>query len=110
MSTPSILRTGFSRWSRLAVTGLLLASPAIVYAQTNEEKEKAKRTPPAAHKTEPVQKPAPPAQKTTPPVEKSSPPTAPPKSITPPPPQITVNPPPPYKGAEWRAHQPPTTK
>src|ERR1017187_4283565 len=109
MSTPSILRTGFSRWSRLAVTGLLLASPAIVYAQTNEEKEKAKRTPPAAHKTEPVQKPAPPAQKTTPPVEKSSPPTAPPKSITPPP-QTTVHPPANIKGGEAPVHPPANIK
>src|ERR1039458_3334423 len=109
MSTPSILRTGFSRRSRLAVTGLLLASPAIVYAQTNEEKEKAKRTPPAAHKTEPVQKPAPPAQKTTPPVEKSSPPTAPPKSITPPP-QTTVHPPANIKGGEAPVHPPANIK
>ncbi len=68
MSTRSIRSTGFSRWTRLAVTGLVLASSAFVYAQTKEE-EKAK-------------KPAAPARKAQP-VQKSNPTTTPPKGGTP---------------------------
>src|ERR1017187_4138255 len=105
MSTTSIRSTGFSGWSRLAVAGLLLASSAFVYAQTKEEKDKAKKAPPPAQKTEPVQRTAPPAQRAAPPVERvappvqrAAPPTPPQKSITPPPTQTTVNPPAPSRG------------
>ena len=122
MSTTSIRSTGFSGWSRLAVAGLLLASSAFVYAQTKEEKDKAKKAPPPAQKTEPVQRAAPPAQKaappvqrtappaerTAPPVQRSNPPTPPQKSITPTPTQTTVHPPATYKGGEAPVKQPTT--
>ena len=91
MSTTSILRTGFSRWSRLAVAGLVLASSAFVYAQTKEEKDKAKKAPPPAHKTEAPQKTAPPAQK-------SVAPTAPLKGGTPATNTTPVHPPATMKG------------
>ena len=95
MSTTSIRSTGFSGWSRLAVAGLLLASSAFVYAQTKEEKDKARKAPPPAQKTEPVQRAAPPAQKTAPPVERAAPPVqraAPPVERVAPPVQRAVPP------------------
>ena len=102
MSTVSIRSTGFSKWSRLAVAGLILASSTAVYAQTKEEKENAKKAPPAAHKTEVPQK--------TAPVERPAPPAAPQKSITPPPTQTTVHPPATIKGGEAPVHPPTTFK
>jgi hypothetical protein len=50
MSVMRIRGNGFSRWSRLTVAGLLLVSSAAVYAQTNEEKEKARKAQPAVQK------------------------------------------------------------
>ena len=107
MSAMSIRSTGFSRWTSLAVTGLVLASSAFVYAQTKEEKDKAKKAPPPAQRTEPVQRAAPPvqrtappAERTAPPVQRSNPPTPQQKSITPTPTQTTVHPPAPNKGGE----------
>src|ERR1039457_1347609 len=98
MRSTSILRMGFSRWSRLAVAGPLLATSAFVYAQTKEEK--AKKAPPTAQKTDPVQRAAPPVeraappvQRAAPPVQRAAPPTPPQKSITPPPTQTTGTPP-----------------
>ncbi len=67
MSAMRIRGKGFSGWSRLAVAGLLLVSSAAVYAQTNEEKDKARKAQPAAQKKgdqkKADQKPAPAAQK-----------------------------------------------
>src|SRR5271169_6518363 len=74
MSGTSILRTGFTRWTTLAVAGLFLASSAVVYAQTNDEKDKPKKVPPAVQKN---------AQKAPPPAQKSEAPATPPKSAPP---------------------------
>ena len=92
MSSISIRSTDFSRWSRLAVAGLLLASSALVYAQTNEEK--GKKAPAAAHKTE-----AAPTQTTVhPPATTKGGEVAP------------VHPPATFKGGEAPVHPPATLK
>src|ERR1017187_861408 len=92
MSSISIRSTDFSRWSRLAVAGLLLASSAFVYAQTNEEK--GKKAPAAAHKTE-----AAPTQTTVhPPATTKGGEVAP------------VHPPATFKGGEAPVHPPATFK
>jgi hypothetical protein len=96
MSSMSIRSTGFSRWSRLAVAGLLLASSAFVYAQTNEEK--GRKAPAAGHKTEAIQKPASPPQKTTPPAQRPVAPAAPLKGGAPTTSTTPVHPPTTLKG------------
>src|ERR1035441_5795523 len=92
MSSISIRSTDFSRWSRLAVAGLLLASSAFVYAQTNEEK--GKKAPAAAHKTE-----AAPTQTTVHP-----------RATTKGGEVAPVHPPATFKGGEAPIHPPATTK
>ena len=88
MSSMSIFRTGFSRWSGLAA-GLVLVSSTFVYAQTKEDKDK--KAPAATHKSDTGQKTAAPAQRPAP----STPPQ---RSVTPTANQPPVHPPAIIKG------------
>jgi len=104
MSATSMSRTRFSRWTRLAVVGLALASSAAVYAQSNEEKEKqekAKKAPPPAKKNA--------TQTTTPPAKKSDAPATPlnnRQNVAPPATTTPTHPPAIVKGGETPARPP----